>query len=141
MTDDEAPRTIISACCRQRSSADAEHQKQGAADYARDQAAASLATLVANLLRVLAGAGQSYALPGNLLKASEYFRDAYNAGNRNQMPALEELTLYHLFREGEESDKPQTEEEWRRWAADDPRRDYEEGTPFTLASATPPYLA
>ena len=104
----------------------AEHQKQVAADNARDRAAASLATLVANLLRVLAGAGEPYAVPGNLLKASEHYRDAYNAGNRGQIPGLEDLILYHLFHEGEERGKPQTEEEWRRWAADNPRRDYEE---------------
>jgi hypothetical protein len=97
-----------------------------AADNARDQAAASLAMLVANLLRVLAGAGEPYALPGSLLKASEHYRDAHNAGKVGQMPGLEDLILYHLFREGEERDKPQTEEEWRRWAADDPRRDFEE---------------
>ena len=104
----------------------AEHRQQLAADDTRDQAAASLATLIANLLRVLAGAGQPYAVPGDFLKAVEHYRDAYNAGNRGQMPGLEELILYHLFREGEERDKPQTEEEWRRWAADNPRRDYEE---------------
>ena len=86
----------------------------------------SLATLVANLLRVLAGAGEPYAVPGNLLKAWEHYRDAYNAGNRGQMPGLDDLILHHLFDEGGERDKPLTEEEWRRWAADDPRRDYEE---------------
>lgn len=42
------------------------------------------------------------------------------------MPGLEDLILYHLFREDDEPAKPRTEEEWRRWAADDPRRDYEE---------------
>ena len=104
----------------------AERQKQVAADNARDRAATSLATLVANLLRVLAGAGEPYAVLDNLLKASEHYRDAYNAGNRGQMPGLEDLILYHLFCEGEEREKPRTEEEWRRWAADDPRRDYEE---------------
>jgi hypothetical protein len=104
----------------------AEHQKQVAADDARDQAAASLATLVANLLRVLAGAGQPYVVPSNLLKASEHYRDAYNTGNRGQMPGLDDLILYHLFREGEERDKPQTEEEWRHWAENNPRRDYED---------------
>jgi hypothetical protein len=104
----------------------AERQKQIVADNARDRAAASLETLVANLLRVLAGAGEPYAVPSNLLKASKHYRDAYNAGNRGQMPGLEDLVLYHLFREGEEHEKPQTQEEWRRWAADNPRRDYEE---------------
>jgi hypothetical protein len=78
----------------------AEHQKQAAADNARDRVAASLATLVANLLRVLAGAGEPYAVPGNLLKTSEHYRDAYNAGNRGQMPGLEDLILYHLFPRG-----------------------------------------
>lgn len=104
----------------------AEHQKHVAANSTRDQTAASLATLVANLLRVLAGAGQPYTVPSDLLKASEHFRGAYDAGHRGQMPGLEDLILDHLFREVEESDKPQTEEEWRRWAADNPRRDYEE---------------
>lgn len=104
----------------------AEHQKEVAADNARDRAAASLATLVANLLRVFAGAGEPYAVPGNLLKVLEHYREAYNAGNRGQMPGLEGLILYHLFGEEKERDKPRTEEEWRRWAADDPRRDYEE---------------
>jgi hypothetical protein len=103
-----------------------ERQKQVAADDARDQAAASLARLVANLLRVLAGAGEPDAVPDNLLKASGNYRDAFNAGNRGGMPGLEDLNLYRLFREGEERDKPQTEEGWRRWAADDTRRDYEE---------------
>lgn len=71
-----------------------EHQKRVAADDARDQAAASLATLVANLLRVLAGAGEPYAVPNNLFKALEHYRDAYNAGNRGRMPGLEDLILY-----------------------------------------------
>ncbi|AMN42936.1 hypothetical protein [Rhodoplanes sp. Z2-YC6860] len=104
----------------------AERQKQIVADDAHDQSAASLATLVANLLRVLAGAGQPYAMPGDLLKAAEHYRDAYNAGSHGQMPGLEDLILYHLFRENEERDKPQTEEEWLHWAADNPERDYEE---------------
>ncbi len=104
----------------------AEHQKQVAADDARDQAATSLATLVANLLRVLAGGGHSYAVPSDLLKTCERLRDAYNEGYRGQMPGLEDLSLYHLFDEGEERDRPRTEEEWRRWAADNPRRDYDE---------------
>jgi hypothetical protein len=104
----------------------AERQKQSAADDARDRAATSLATLVANLMRVLAGAGEPYTIPSDLLTASEHYRDSYNAGNRGPMPGLGDLTLYHLFREGEELDRPQTKEEWRLWGADDPRRDYEE---------------
>ncbi len=127
MTNDEPPKNDKLRLVTDNDPAQiAERQKQVAANYARDQAAASLATLVANLLRVLAGAGEQYALPGHLLKASEHYSDACNAGNRGQMPGLEELILYDLFREGEERDKPQTEEEWRRWAADNPRRDYEE---------------
>lgn len=54
----------------------AERQRQTAANDARDQAAASLAILVANLLRVLAGAGEPLAVHDNLLKASEHFREA-----------------------------------------------------------------
>ena len=104
----------------------AEHQKQVAANDARDRAAESLATLIANLLRVLAGAGEPYSVPANLLKASEHCRDAYDAGNHGRMPGLEDLILYRLFREDEERDTPHTKEEWRRWAADNPRRDYEE---------------
>ena len=43
------------------------------------------------------------------------------------MPGLNGLALDHLFRrEGEEWEKPRNKEEWRRWATDDPQRDYEE---------------
>ncbi|MEW6454907.1 MAG: hypothetical protein AB1490_29995 [Pseudomonadota bacterium] len=104
----------------------AERQKQIAASDTRDKAAASLAKLITNLLRVLAGGGEPYALSVDLLKAAGHYRDAYNAGNRGDMPGLEDLVLDHLFRESEEREGPQTEEEWRRWAVDNPRRDYEE---------------
>jgi hypothetical protein len=41
------------------------------------------------------------------------------------MPGLANLKLDRLFR-SDEDERPQTEEEWRRWAADDPWRDYQE---------------
>lgn len=125
MTNDEPPKNDKLRLVADNDPAHiSERQKQAAADNARNRAAASLATLVTNMLRVLAGAGQPHAVAGDLLKTSEQYRDAYDAGNRGQMPGLEELTLYELFRE--EKDEPRTEEEWRRWAADDPYRDYQE---------------
>jgi hypothetical protein len=99
-----------------------ERQKQAAADRMRDLAADSLSELVANFLRVLAGAGRPFALPRDLLTAAEHYHQAYEAGIRSHLPGLEDLMLDHLFRH--ERGRPQTEEEWRNWAADDPERDY-----------------
>jgi hypothetical protein len=103
----------------------AERQRQLAADKARRQAAASVAALVTNLLRVLAGAGESYAVPSDLIKAAQHYLDAQNAGHRGEMPGLANLMLDRLFK-SDEDERPQTEEQWRRWAADDPWRDYQE---------------
>jgi hypothetical protein len=103
-----------------------ERQKQILAARAGDQVSESLAALIANLLRVLAGAGAPNRVPHELSETVKHYNDAYNAGNRGQMPGLENLVIDRVFREDAEHDKPQTEEEWRRWAADDPRRDYED---------------
>jgi hypothetical protein len=108
----------------------AERQRQAAATVAQDSTAASLAKLIANLLRVLAGGGESYSVPGDLLKTAECLDDAYKAGHRGFMPGLDELTLYKLFEE--EPARPQTEKEWRGWATHDPRRDYDEERHFLL---------
>jgi hypothetical protein len=92
-------------------------------EHQRDVAARELRKLAANLLRVIAGAGDAGRLPHDLRDAFAAWTEFAKVGH-NQLattPDAFELTIDHLFPADKE---PQTEEEWRRWAGANPLRDY-----------------
>jgi hypothetical protein len=98
-----------------------------------EDAAQRLHRLTANLLRIIAGAGE----PGRLLtdidearttyiKHSQSLQDARACGEYLRDDISTGLDIDELFKTDEHL--PQTEEEWRRWQAraDDPFHDYSE---------------
>jgi hypothetical protein len=84
--------------------------------------------MAVNLLRVIAGAGESWALMQHIDEARTaylgYLSDAKQAGYPTD-PLIGGLDLDHLFSSRHREVEPTTEEEWRRWAQpSDPREEY-----------------
>jgi hypothetical protein len=96
------------------------------ADYAREIAFSCLSDLAVNLLRILGGAGKPETLLSDIDKARsayvDYLQTARADGQILPEPASSGLDIDTLFKS--EIPKPATEEEWQRWARDDPYRDY-----------------
>ncbi|CAN5142822.1 hypothetical protein BH10PSE10_BH10PSE10_04720 [soil metagenome] len=94
-------------------------------DRRRHGAALALQRLVANLLRVIAGAGEPHRLPRDFHDTFASWADFSNAHQYSgEIPGVDELRIDRLFPDDDES--PQTEEEWRRWAEPDPLHDYQQ---------------
>ena len=97
------------------------------AEHAAKTASVALRELIANLFRIVAGAGE----PVSLLAQTEQFRSAYvtwlNAAHEvgsplpNDADVWSGLTLNELF---PDERGPQTEQEWREWVSGDPRLEY-----------------
>ena len=94
----------------------------------RNDAANRLRHLAANLLRVVAGAGQSDRLLIDIDQARiayiEHLQALKEAGRYISDDVCASLSIDDLFKEHDRV--PQTEEEWRRWQAnaDDPYSEY-----------------
>jgi hypothetical protein len=100
-------------------------------DRRRDHAARALRTLAANLLRVIAGAGEPDRMPRDLRDAFAAWAEFANAHQYpEETPGADELRIDRLFPDDDES--PQTEEEWRRWAEPNPLRDYREARQWII---------
>lgn len=96
---------------------------QIATEYAHQKAESAMTNFVANLLRVIAGAGQPDAVITNMhdtLAAWLEFDKAAGWHQPTPMPSLP--TLDALFEPT--ATAPQTEDQWRQWATDDPMREF-----------------
>jgi hypothetical protein len=92
-------------------------------DRRRYAAGLALQRLVANLLRVIAGAGEPHRLSRDFHDTFASWGDFSNTQQHSgEIPGIDELRIDRLFSDDDES--PQTEEEWRRWAEPDPLHDY-----------------
>ncbi len=90
------------------------------ADYEHQLAAQAMETLVVNLLRVIAGAGQPYKVIREMHDAFVAWQEWYKAAEavgqpKHDTPGL--FTLDDLFTERHW--EPQTEAEWDQWLASD----------------------
>jgi hypothetical protein len=96
------------------------------ADRARETAFRCLSGLAVNLLRIIGGAGKPETLLIDIDNARsayiDYLQTAKAAGQVLPERACSGLNIDALFRS--EVRYPATEEEWQRWARDDPYGDY-----------------
>lgn len=119
MTNDDEKRSFVTLVSENSSA-------KIAADRARQTASRRLSDLAVNLLRIVAGAGKPEKLLIDIDNARsayiEYLQAAKIAGQVLPECASSNLNIDALFRT--EVRNPETEEDWQRWARDDPYRDY-----------------
>jgi hypothetical protein len=104
-------------------------RKREAADRAAAEARQRVRVLVANILRIIAGAGEPVSTAVQMhdaLKAyldwSKAAEEATGCGINDDQEIWSPLRLDSLF--PHEHRDPQTEEEWQEWALENPQRDY-----------------
>lgn len=96
-------------------------------EYAKLRASSAIRQLAVNLLRIIAGAGEPWALLKNIDEARtaylSYSSSAKEVGHPFE-PPTRELDLNHLFSFERRERAPVTQEDWQRWAL--PRNPYED---------------